>query len=490
MEDLVNVSKNIKRLRSAKKLTQEQLAETLNVTRQTVSSWENDRTQPDIGMLAALAAALDTDIEDLIYGKRKHVGLEAPPSANSKRTLSLVLSIFGVLLTAAGLIFMFVYFWQSLPGLMRTVLSLLPLAVGAGAGIYVVLAKKESVPAREGAAVLWCAGVVASNALVNGLFHVDLGFTNLLLADMLLLLPVMFLLDSVFAFTAGVGMSAVFVMTKLNTLAHGELPWIALGAAVFAVCCVYVFKNGQIQPVKQYCAWVALVGAGFYFSVLAGYLAEFETMTVWMTVYAYLLALYIAERTRIFSLQLKVPALCALCAVTFGAATILLMDKYNDFEIKMRPLIVGLAFAAAFLALAVIPGRGTYRKNGLKIAFTALFGSFFLWMCFAGHMPQLLALGFSAAVGVLVVIAGVKKERMLVANLGMLLLTADLVIVLNEMVGSDFLWFGAVLLVCGVVFLLANRRMMKTFKKNKEAAAEENKTPLPEMPEADGNEDS
>ena len=65
---MASISKNIKRLRTAQKLTQEQLAVQLNVTRQTISSWENDRTQPDINMLAALSTALNTDIEDLIYG--------------------------------------------------------------------------------------------------------------------------------------------------------------------------------------------------------------------------------------------------------------------------------------------------------------------------------------------------------------------------------------------------------------------------------------
>ena len=72
------ISKNIKRLRGERGLTQEQLAEQLCVTRQTVSSWENNRTQPDIDMLTALSDALGADVEELIYGKRRSVGLEAP----------------------------------------------------------------------------------------------------------------------------------------------------------------------------------------------------------------------------------------------------------------------------------------------------------------------------------------------------------------------------------------------------------------------------
>ena len=488
---MVNVSKNIKRLRGAKKLTQEQLAETLHVTRQTISSWENDRTQPDIGMLAALAEALDTDVEELIYGRKKHVGLEAAP-ADNKRTLSLVLSIFGVLLTAAGLIIMFVYFWQSMPGLTRTVLSLLPLVVGAGAGLFTVLTKKTGVPAREGAAVLWFAGVIASNALVNGLFHVDLGFENLLFADMLLLLPVMFLLDSVFAFTAQSAMSVGVIWLKVTALEEKGLPWILPAAAAFVCCCVYMLKNGQIRPVKQYCAWIIVLCMGVNITMLTGYITEFDDLAALLAAYAYVFALYIADRSAVFQLRLKIPALCALCAATFGAATTLLIDEFNCWEIEARTLVTVLAVAAVCIGIAVYFGRATYRKDPIKIAFTALFGAFFLWMCFAGHIPQLLALAFSAGVGVLIVITGIRIERLLVANLGMLLLTADLVIVLEGMDFMNFFWMGALLLACGVIFLLANKRMMKTFQKHKDAAhlPETAAAPLSETKEADGNEDA
>lgn len=41
------IGKNIKRLRLAKGYTQQQLANLLGITRQAVSSYESDRTQPD-----------------------------------------------------------------------------------------------------------------------------------------------------------------------------------------------------------------------------------------------------------------------------------------------------------------------------------------------------------------------------------------------------------------------------------------------------------
>ena len=70
------VGKNIKKVREEKGITQEQLAERLNVTRQAVSNWENEKTQPDIETLDRIALALDVDIERLIYGKERKLTIE------------------------------------------------------------------------------------------------------------------------------------------------------------------------------------------------------------------------------------------------------------------------------------------------------------------------------------------------------------------------------------------------------------------------------
>lgn len=60
------LNENIKTLRKAKGLSQEELAIRLNVVRQTVSKWEKGLSVPDSGMLASLADALDTSVSVLL----------------------------------------------------------------------------------------------------------------------------------------------------------------------------------------------------------------------------------------------------------------------------------------------------------------------------------------------------------------------------------------------------------------------------------------
>ena len=62
--------KNLKRLRNQRNMKQEDLAERLNVTRQTVSGWETARRQPDLDTLKKIAEILDVDVHELIYGNK------------------------------------------------------------------------------------------------------------------------------------------------------------------------------------------------------------------------------------------------------------------------------------------------------------------------------------------------------------------------------------------------------------------------------------
>ena len=63
-----DIAKNIRNLRMAKNLTQDDLAEKLFVTRQTVSNYETGKSRPDVDMLVRIAEVLGVDIQELIYG--------------------------------------------------------------------------------------------------------------------------------------------------------------------------------------------------------------------------------------------------------------------------------------------------------------------------------------------------------------------------------------------------------------------------------------
>ncbi len=58
-------------LRKAKGLTQEEIAQKLNVSAQAVSKWENDLTYPDVSLLLDIANLLDTTVDNLLGKEEK-----------------------------------------------------------------------------------------------------------------------------------------------------------------------------------------------------------------------------------------------------------------------------------------------------------------------------------------------------------------------------------------------------------------------------------
>ena len=64
------VAKNIKILRKSANLSQQELAERIIVTRQTISNWERGVSMPDVEILVRVAVALEVKPADLIYGQQ------------------------------------------------------------------------------------------------------------------------------------------------------------------------------------------------------------------------------------------------------------------------------------------------------------------------------------------------------------------------------------------------------------------------------------
>lgn len=73
----MSIGERIVQLRSQKNMSQGQLAQSLGVSRQAISKWENDLSSPDTIHLIKLSDILDTEVEYLATG-RKPV-YEEPP---------------------------------------------------------------------------------------------------------------------------------------------------------------------------------------------------------------------------------------------------------------------------------------------------------------------------------------------------------------------------------------------------------------------------
>lgn len=104
----MEISKQIKKHRLDAELSQEELAEKIFVTRQTISNWENNRSYPDINSLILLSNFFDISLDILVKGDleemKEEIKLEDIQQFNRDSKIYTALLV-ALVLSAAPLLF-------------------------------------------------------------------------------------------------------------------------------------------------------------------------------------------------------------------------------------------------------------------------------------------------------------------------------------------------------------------------------------------------
>ena len=106
----MNLGENIFRLRTEKNLSQGDLADALDVSRQSVSKWENNSAVPELEKLLKMAQIFGITIDELVTGEKKEEApaaptpppQTAPQQTITKRQVLSAAQILGIILLAFG----------------------------------------------------------------------------------------------------------------------------------------------------------------------------------------------------------------------------------------------------------------------------------------------------------------------------------------------------------------------------------------------------
>ena len=113
----MELGKHIKKYRQEKQLSQEELANRIYVTRQTVSNWENDKSYPDVNSLLLLSEIFQISLDRLIKGDidtmKEVIKKEEVTQLKCYGTIYTVLLIATVI--SAVPIFMWIGMWAFIP---------------------------------------------------------------------------------------------------------------------------------------------------------------------------------------------------------------------------------------------------------------------------------------------------------------------------------------------------------------------------------------
>ena len=101
----MNFSEKLMKLRKEQLLSQEELGEKLNVTRQTVSKWELGQTTPDMEKLVEMSKLFNVSLDELTSDSDINVNTTEKESNNSKRTIIIILVLIGILCITGVIVF-------------------------------------------------------------------------------------------------------------------------------------------------------------------------------------------------------------------------------------------------------------------------------------------------------------------------------------------------------------------------------------------------
>ena len=465
----MKISKSIKRLRAENGLTQEQLAEKLFISRQSVSSWENDRTQPDIEMLGKLSETFGVSLEELIYGKKHNTALETQkPDHNS--TLIIVFSILGTLLAGAGLVLIFINFWQKMPVLFKSVLSFLPLIAGQAAGIFVLFRKKDKIPWCEGAGVLWCAGIAATLTMIYNIFNMGFYWEALLVIEAVLIIPVILLLKCVAPLAVFYGCTLAWFIKTVQDEPYVIIP---LTVIFIAAGCIFTTRlvKRENKSIRSICAqWISTAAASAFFFFLEAGLTGDIILLFTAAGAVGLCLLIISLKDSDIAMPYRIPGLILTSVFLFASAAY----YYGDLEReKWNIALTVISILAVISALACIILTKTKVKDSFLLSYAGVgilvliafpLVSFFL----PRQTPQdntdaifITVMKIIAIIAnILLMISGGREKKLLNINTGFISVTALTVLIVAQS-GFSMIINGLLLLIAGAVLLVINYRLSK-----------------------------
>ena len=112
----MSLGENIYKHRTARSQSQTDLADLLEVSRQSVSKWENDSAVPDLDKLIRISKIFDISLDELVFGEKAKKEPEPEPPAPSVQTVTVsaipIKWVVGVSMLIFGMVlFLLSIFW-------------------------------------------------------------------------------------------------------------------------------------------------------------------------------------------------------------------------------------------------------------------------------------------------------------------------------------------------------------------------------------------
>ena len=470
---MTKISKNIKRLRILQNMSQEELSQKLFVSRQAVSSWENGRTQPDLEMIQKISELFGVQVEELLYGEKRNTKLEE--SVRTSKTLFMVFSILGSLFVGAGVIILMVALWDKFPNIIKASVSFVPLLLGQAGAIYTYKKKYDNIAWREGASILWSAGVTATVGLLSMVLELHLGALMCLLIDAVLILPILCFFKVVSPLVFYYGFSITGSIGVLEYTRNEFLTTVLMVALVGAGLLFTFFNRKNVADARyEYSSWISVLASCAMVLVVSVGILEWGYFSLPL---ALAVCIYALNKQDGWSMPFYPIGIIGTSFASIVSTYFHLQDdvvySYSDitgWQNLIKPeSIITIILTVATLTIGFIVGEKALDKNkyqsifcyfGAAAAVIGLFGCVFENSVGLG----LVLFAITFAEGLVMLIKGASEKNYFNLNVGLIML-----LVLMFFVLSAFDWnmvtVGLMFLISGASLFGANFCISKKIKK-------------------------
>ncbi len=475
------VSKNLKKIRTEKKLTQDALAEKLHVTRQAISNWENDKTKPDIEALEMLAEVLEVDIEELIYGEKKSV-IISQDKTKQKNRIKITLAVVGSIFVASGLAILFFGFWQEFSLSLQTAFSVIPMLAGQGFALYTYIKRKDSPSWRECAGIIWTIGTVATIALVDGVHNISWSYTDYLVIDSVLLIPILFIFSSVVPL-------AFYYYMSIHIATVGSWQNLLLSLFFFAVGVLFThYLSRDRDDVRGKIAqWITMIASIPQIAVLifAGFRVELlveSSAVLFAGLLSFFLCIYVVSvDNMVVTSPFKPISAIGICGTMLALSIGTIFDVPYTIKNDLISFVVSVVLCVAIPIIVTTVRREDFEDEPFKIAKITIpfvmIGLTFVYAIFENIVANQYILDkatfyvasvLTMAFGGMLVYQGVKEIKILTINLGLVTVFAQLLGIYSYNGDDNIFIFGGLLVVFGVSIIFINWKMLSIKKSRQE----------------------
>jgi uncharacterized membrane protein len=394
---------------------------------------------------------------------RRHYGEPEAAGSIAKRWAMILFGILGAVLIGGGIILLLAHNWEELSRPARAVISVLPLAVSAGLGGWLLWTQRPSTAWREGVGTAQMLAIGSSIALVAQTYNLGGRFDEFMLTWSLMGLPIAYLLGA--TLPALLYLVGITVWTG-SVINHGvQALWYfpLLGLALPFLW--WTSRANRYHPRPVLVAWVlaitVCIGSGI---ALEPVCKEIKT---WPILFGGLFGLLFLAGTRWWGEASAAWQRPLQNVGALGGVGLSLVLSFIDPWPKVNWILTDKKLAALELAMVAVISvaalvlwvRCWTRRAGHEVMLGAVpFLAVFAWICaMQGSAPMAAALFniFLCTLGIGTLVIGLRERRLGIVNGGMVVLAA---VILCRFFDANlgFAFRGVAFILIGIGFLVTN----------------------------------